>query len=367
MRIKSLDAVRGLAALMVVFHHCYLIALGATGEPDSWLAWTPLNMIVLGRPSVILFFILSGYVLTLPFLAEAQSGYGGYLIKRVCRIYLPFAVAIGLSALLFAAIAPQPIPALGPWFNLASWSEPLSLDLLARHLAMTGLPGDVTLDNVMWSLVYELRISLVFPLLVLLVRRYREKALIATLLIYGILDYACAHFGIHIPFYGLDYGLSLLVTTYFVAFFVLGIALAMWAEPIRRQIARWHKGTIAIFWLAAITGLAQHSDVANGIGAALVIALVVQGGWAADLLNRPSLQWLGRVSCSLYLTHLLVLLAMVHLLDGIVPLWITLVAVPILSLGVAALMYRFVEAPSIALGRHWSGPSRKSLVVTGQA
>ena len=40
-----------------------------------------------------------------------------------------------------------------------------------RNLAVTGPPGDMTLDLVMWSLAQELRISPIFPVLFVLIRR----------------------------------------------------------------------------------------------------------------------------------------------------------------------------------------------------
>ncbi len=70
----------------------------------------------------------------------------------------------------------------------------------------------------------------------------------------------------------------------------------------------------------------------------------------AALRTRPLL-FLGRVSYSLYLLHALVLLALLNLLYGRVPLPIILVAAPLLSIGVAALGYRLVEAPAMARGR----------------
>ncbi len=357
MRIKSLDALRGLAALLVVIHHLYLVALG-DGVAAAWPAATPLNIVVLGRPNVILFFVLSGYVLTLPFLGHEPQGYGRYLLKRFCRLYLPFVAAILASAVLYAVIAPGPIPALGDWFNTDSWNTPLGWEMLARHLLMTGLPGDGGLDNVMWSLVYELRISLIFPLLVLFVRTGPLRALMLTLLGFGLLDYAIAHFGIRPPFYGPTPALSLLVTAYFTTFFVFGIVLAMEAESIGMALAKMKPWALGVLWMVAIIALSPRADLANGIGASLLIILSAKSGVGADLLNRPSLQWLGRVSYSLYLTHLLVILAAVHLLYGLIPLWAILVGSVPVSLIVAETAYRLVEAPAMTLGRRLSRRNR---------
>jgi peptidoglycan/LPS O-acetylase OafA/YrhL len=87
MRLRSLDALRGIAALVVVFHHALMVfpqeATAPNGlsdlrnwlDPLAWLRWSPSRVILAGRPAVILFFILSGLVLTLPFLGPSPMGY----------------------------------------------------------------------------------------------------------------------------------------------------------------------------------------------------------------------------------------------------------------------------------------------------
>ncbi len=101
------------------------------------------------------------------------------------------------------------------------------------------------------------------------------------------------------------------------------------------------------------------ADAAFGLGAALMIALALGSpAWSRGLQRRPLL-WLGRISYSLYLTHNIVLLAVVHafhpMLDG--PALVALVVVA--SLLVADLGYRLVEAPSIRLGRRLAGRGRR--------
>jgi peptidoglycan/LPS O-acetylase OafA/YrhL len=79
-RDRSLDAVRGLAALSVVLCH-YLNIL--TGLPlgtmlMSLAALPPLSLLVTGYGAVILFFVLSGYVLTLSLMRDSELGWGRF-------------------------------------------------------------------------------------------------------------------------------------------------------------------------------------------------------------------------------------------------------------------------------------------------
>ncbi len=86
-RFYELDSLRGVAALTVVLHHFSRIC------PENFthlLIRTPLRLLLAGDQAVILFFLLSGFVLTLPYKKNTSLSYGPFLLRRVCRIYLPY-------------------------------------------------------------------------------------------------------------------------------------------------------------------------------------------------------------------------------------------------------------------------------------
>ena len=68
-RYPQLDSLRGLAALTVVFEHCLRIDPWLLQGISPWLEWaaqsTPLHILWAGGNAVLLFFVLSGLVLTL--------------------------------------------------------------------------------------------------------------------------------------------------------------------------------------------------------------------------------------------------------------------------------------------------------------
>jgi peptidoglycan/LPS O-acetylase OafA/YrhL len=63
------------------------------------------------------------------------------------------------------------------------------------------------------------------------------------------------------------------------------------------------------------------------------------------------LQWLGKVSYSLYLSHQVVLLAIAHLLYRQMPMWVILILYLPLALIVAEILNRLIELPSSHLGK----------------
>ena len=179
-RVESLDGLRGLAALIVIFHHCVMTLAGGREWVDATILLRP---IIAGPSAVLVFFVLSGFVLYLMVERGDPFRYAPYLIKRMMRIYPPLLAAVICSALLYTALRPSPLPALSDWFNAASWQNPPTPQILAGHVLLFDGMAYHSLDNVIWSLVHELRLSLVFPLLALAVRRSTLVALTLSLLV----------------------------------------------------------------------------------------------------------------------------------------------------------------------------------------
>ena len=115
-RYNELDALRGIAALMVVMWH-FVCATYTVEDPGTKSFVMSLYFLVQGRAAVILFFILSGFVLSLPFFREPQPGYGGFVLRRICRIYLPYVVLIACTIHVRTFVTIKKIPGLSDWFN----------------------------------------------------------------------------------------------------------------------------------------------------------------------------------------------------------------------------------------------------------
>jgi peptidoglycan/LPS O-acetylase OafA/YrhL len=371
-RLVELDALRGVAAFLVLTFHCSKIGLFA--DPTGWEVyawrWTPLNLLVSGRPWVILFFILSGFVLACSLERAASIDYRGFEIRRLCRVYLPFVASILFSVFAYAAVQPKRAPELSSWFNNLGWSEAPNALLVAKHLLMTGLEGEDSLNPVMWSLVYELRISVVFPLLFLVTYGWPRTTFAVSLA--GFL-FAGAFVGCQSvqcqPYRGATYAESAALTIYFAIYFVVGILLARHRREIRARLRALPWALALLLGVAAIYAMilpnvgrlasVAPADPLFGLGGALLIVLAIGGGLWAAALNTPVLAWLGKVSYSLYLTHNIVLLAVVHELHGRVGPGLLILLVVGASLLVAALGYHLVEAPALRVGRSLSAARRQ--------
>ncbi len=120
--------------------------------------------------------------------------YGSYAARRIIRLWLPYAVLIVLAAAAIYFTGGRKITGQSAWLNgfLASG---LSWHLLAQHFLMLGVFDTASLDFVIWSLVQEMRLSLLFPLIFWAVESGKPwVVLLASLLIEVMATYISHHF-----------------------------------------------------------------------------------------------------------------------------------------------------------------------------
>jgi len=191
-RLTSLDGLRGIAASVVMLYHLTLVArpfidTHTRGDLWWWLTATPLKLFTAGTEAVLVFFVLSGLVVTLPALRRG-FGWAGYYGARLLRLYLPVWGALGLAALL-VALLPRDAASVttDAWISRANATH----ITLPQWLAEASLwKASYDIDNVLWSLRWELVFSLALPLFVIVARAVRSHwrlaaALAAALTITG--------------------------------------------------------------------------------------------------------------------------------------------------------------------------------------
>lgn len=166
-RYKELDSLRGIAAIIVLLGH-FLALFPILGKKVMYSTFGAcFSILWQGHSAVIIFFVLSGFVLSLPFYKGTKFNYLKYLIKRVCRIYIPYIVilfiAIGIKLGIHSKIGT--IPGLVQW---GSWNIEISFNRVMDHILFLREFNSDAFIMVIWSLVHEMRISIVFPLIIFL-------------------------------------------------------------------------------------------------------------------------------------------------------------------------------------------------------
>ncbi len=347
-RIESLDSLRGIAALVVVANHCLLTIpeMGNIGNPaliddPSWfhliLRDSPLRALYNGPGAVMLFFVLSGIALSLALSGPRADHYGVFVLRRICRIYLPYVTALAVAATLCVGLAPYRPSGLSEWFKDYNWSEPLGWSSIADYGLMLG--QHTTVDNVIWSLDYEMRISLIFPLLLWAAsgRRYWGPLSVGAVLLlasWPLLDVPAI-------------GPALAGVARYATAFLLGTIISQAIPWLRNR--RHQRLPLALVVVGAL-GMCIRSEYVETLSAAAILIAAILPGPVDRFCLHPSLLFLGRISYSLYLVHLPTLLTLLYLFYDVLGLPAVLLAAVPVSIGTAWVFHTLVEAPCRRLG-----------------
>jgi len=393
-----LDALRGIAALLVVYEHLsHFVLTGVRRVVEPWF--------LSGYAGVSLFFLISGYII--PASLERKGSLRGFWVGRIFRLYPMFLVVLGVLVVLHV---------LGV--------RPLDPAVLAHRAAvavgqvtmMPSLLDTADLLPVTWTLAFEMAFYLLVAAL-FATRLHRHSAAVAlvfagTALVAGgsvpvllvtnslgtrttIVAVTVAFAAVLVAMLGNRPRLAIAGA---VAGGLLGAVLVVTnQEPVhhwdglmipalmftgttfyraeRREISRWW----ALIVPLAVAGIwfLQGAREAGGGGpwevphphlvfrfsslvTTAIVALLFGTGFALRHKRIPRvLAWLGLVSYSVYLLHLVVLQTIEPVIAGhrpgplAVPFAVQVgVAVLLvgLILGVSALTYRFVEAPAQRYG-----------------
>lgn len=297
--IPALTGLRGVAALWVLAFHAWLLSRALPGDGCSLLSLVARA----GYLGVDLFFVLSGFVIALNYaedrLHRSAAGYIRFLLKRFARIWpVHLATSVLLGLVFVASIAIR-----GPLARIPPISE-LFISLTMMHAWTVPVPS--IWNNVSWSISAEWAAYLCFPAVAWFALRLRSKTtIVATVL------------GLFVAL-----GLSIMSVAYqgtaaygmhrVAAEFTAGVLLfRLWQQADQGAATAW--GAAAGVALGALILGGGAAEAILGYAAALPVfpvlaAIVVYGLAAGDgplvrSLSAAPLQYLGRISYSLYLAH----------------------------------------------------------------
>ncbi|MBD8124444.1 acyltransferase [Pseudomonas lutea] len=330
-RLAYLDALRGIAALMVVFTHLYAPVIGHV--------WVFDYLIDPGKLGVLWFFMISGVVIPYS-LKPVPDGARRFLISRFMRLY----PAYWLSLVLFVLMLQLTGAALPSWpqivANLTMVQAALGFDdvvglywTLFIELVFYGLCLALFIAGKLYDLAFRARCSLAFLLAALAMSAARA-----------------------LTEHKLPVALPLALSLMFFGSVWRQWLLAEHSAALTRNLKMLFVAFAVLLPPTLIMAYSKDMGTGETWGrycftyAVAIVSFVLLT--RSVRLDHPALVWLGAVSYSLYLLHPSMGLLSEFLLRGTDPsgLLVALVAT-VLTLAAAHLCFRYIEHPFIQLGK----------------
>ena len=352
-RIEYLDAVRGIAALSVVFYHIL-------GSHWDWMRETKIAMFFLnGSDAVAMFFVLSGLVLSIKAINKSteidSSYYKRYSIARIFRLYPAFLFMLIIYYLyahnnenIFTLF--KTTITTNPHFF---WEEAL----LVRDHHHLFFPD--------WTLGVEVALSLLVPFLVIVVRQSNK------LLIFMIIGLMFAG-KIYYSQFLLHFALGVLIANNFKRIVEFRDTSKWWYKyrwwllPIvfffysmRHVLALYPLPGNIQYFMSSILYIDEYAF--SGLASACLLLYIINTKRIQDILSHNVFSFLGKISYGVYLSHWLftniVMRNFEYLLntycggnEGIFLFYYTIFTL-VCTILAATFLYYLIELPAIRLGK----------------
>lgn len=288
-RFQVLDSFRGLCALFVVVYHLHV--------SDSFAE------IAFFRGSSIFvefFFVLSGFVLAHGYAFRENLSFGPFLSARFFRLY-PLHLFMLLVFVLLELGKWSALEFFGISFNNMAFTNDYALESILPNLllvhAWTPFTNPLSFNTPSWSISIEFYMYLLLYLSLLMAGRLR-------MLVWGLLP--------PVMFYLMITGSDLLVPAVMrglSGFFGGVICYLVYRRYLSRiNVPVWLASLVEVALILLVIAVVQSDVEYRSVWATLVFFLTVlwfslESGLLSTALKRDSLQFLGRLSYSMYMTH----------------------------------------------------------------
>ncbi len=346
----AFDGLRGIAICAVIWHHSLPRAL------PGWLGR--------GHVGVPLFFALSGFLITTLLLGEARKtggiALGPFWMRRCLRIFPLYYGVLTLFAL--SLLLRSPSEGRRHFFD----SLPFYASYTSNWFVNYAVPHPVWFGFA-WSLATEEQFYAWWPPLLRRCQRWGSAAMVSALLAVIALDQLAEHAAFSA--WAAPQGVAQRMLTSLAASMSLGALLAVLMADRRAFLWLWRllgwRATAPV--CAVLLGLWVWQPSGPFILFELLLAVLVAAcavsppSWLTRGLATPPLLEVGRVSYGMYLFHVPVLGLLRRSLPGLIerPGWLFPLAL-LTSFGIAAVSYRYIEGPLLALKDRFRPSSQPS-------
>lgn len=354
----NLNGLRFIAAALVIVHHIEQLK-SIYGMKSYWGIVPAIEII--GKLGVVLFFVLSGFLITYLLLAEEKSegkiSVRHFYLRRVLRIW-PLYYFIILLALF---VLPNITSLQWPGFGKDVVHKDLALNLALYVFFLPNLVnGFIPFASQAWSIGAEEQFYLVWPVLLRFIKRNRLLLMLAIIGFYLLVGFLLEKYSIRLPHGNV---FKAFWTAFNIDCMAIGgiFALALFHRSrilniLMNLIVFYSTMVLLVFLLALGYRFPSLHYEAYAVLFGIVILNFAANEKLKNWLEFRPLSYLGTISYGLYMYHPLaisisiVLLRSLHAGNN----WLIYPLSFLLTIGIAALSYRYFEQFFLRLKKKYS-------------
>jgi peptidoglycan/LPS O-acetylase OafA/YrhL len=366
--IPEIDGARSVAILSVLFFHLsgnfLYYSQGSFAVPDAFDL--PGRVLAQGHLGVPLFFIISGFILGLPFASHYLRGgkdisLGGYFRRRLFRLEPPYLINL-LSCFAIYTIA-------GRWSASDALPNLMASSCYLHNVAF----GKMSLVNcVAWSLEIEVQFYILAPFLSAVFFAIPRASLRRAILVAAIVGATLASRQLKPEHPVLAMTLLNYIQYFLVGFLLVDIYLVEWKDFHARHLWVDVLGISAA--AAAPLGLAYdipHFELAMPLLLGMFVAAALRGAVLNSTFRLPWVYTIGGMCYTIYLYHFMIIGLLGHgrlfLFRGFWPnLMFTFAVAPTIVLAACSVLFVLFEKPFMRRNWHVAALARLPFVRSGR-
>ncbi|MBS7777086.1 acyltransferase [Acidovorax sp. CCYZU-2555] len=330
-RNRNLDLIRLIAAILVLFSHCYPLAGRAIEEPFLWtFGHTG------GDIALCTFFVISGYLISASYI-RSQSALD-YAWKRCLRIFPALFFAVFFSIILGALLTPLDFQAYVAHEQTTAYLRNIFLDIQYNlPLVFSENPFPNAVNGSLWTLPIEFFMyAMILAMGVAGILSARFSVVAAGLCIFGVL--AVRNADLARPYIVLG-AAELSVALRLGASFFIGAALYFYRDKIR------YHGGIALLFLAIIF-FTKFTPPALYLYA-LLLPYIIFYLASVDIPWLDNITRHGDFSYGIYIYAFPIQQLLVHWFNNSISVSMLFIGSLAITLPIAVLSWKFVEEPAL--------------------
>ncbi len=357
----NLDGLRFIAALLVIIHHVEQLK-SIYGMPNHW---NSAFVQIIGEQGVVLFFVLSGFLITYLMLEEEKTTgtikVKNFYLRRVLRIWPLYFFIVLISLLILPKIPMFVLPGFDNEYVYRHLLKKILLFLFFLPNLVSPLAGVVPYAAQTWSIGTEEQFYLAWPVVLKYIKKHRIALML--LIIFGYIFVARALYSSHTDFLPFKSSINTFWLVFNIDCMAIGGFFAILLHSKHKFLKYFNNNfvfyasLIILYYMMSKGILIKHLyKESYALFFGILILNFASNPNIRIKLEAGFLKYLGKISYGLYMYHPISIVLALTLVRSI-GLSTDYVIYPLslaFAIGMAALSYRYFESFFLKFKKHYS-------------